>query len=245
MQPSSHGKCNDTLNETRHSNKATFHKETVFLILKDKHTVKTNKWDAKEEITVVEGYAANDGLRSQQSGKRIYSREGRHREGAGHDRTQPRHRLGKLRPQSIKPGTQGPSDIKAIKNLGCTVDWPLFIFDTKPAQTAILHARNQAQCDCGAVLKSLLKLKEYVEGRGSKKKTGAVEDFWVFSLCWNPKYANILVHCFESMDEETEIFQVTKLLQKFMDDEEGQAALHTYGQNAFGHGFFTHVPAME
>lgn len=99
--------------------------------------------------------------------------------------------FGKLRPQFIKPGTRGPSDIKAIKSLGCIVDWPFFNFEAKPAQTAIPHARNQAQRDCGAVLKSLVKLKAYVEGRGYKKKIGAVEAFWVLLALLEPRVCQI------------------------------------------------------
>lgn len=47
------------------------------------------------------------------------------------------------------------------------------------------------------------------------------------------------------MDDETEIFHVTKFRQKFMDDEEGRAALRAYRHNVFDHGLFTHVSAME
>lgn len=47
------------------------------------------------------------------------------------------------------------------------------------------------------------------------------------------------------MDDETEIFHVTNLRQKFMDDEEGRAALRAYRHNVFDHGLFTHVSAME
>ena len=201
---------------------------------------KTKNRDAEGEMMIMmESYAANDGLRSQEKpnlatgfvpGKVDTVKA------LGMTEPNPDTVFGKLRPQFLKPGTRGPSDIEAIKSLGCIVDWPFFIFEAKPAQPTIPHARNQAQRDCGAVLKSLVKLKAYVEGRGYKKKTGAIEAFWVFSLCWNPEYANILVHWVEIMDDETEIFHVTKLRQKFMDDEEGRAALRAYRHNVFGHG---------
>lgn len=68
MQPSSHGKCNDTLNEVRYSNEATCLVGTVSLILKDRHTSKTKKRDAKGEMIIVtESCAANDVLRSQEN----------------------------------------------------------------------------------------------------------------------------------------------------------------------------------
>lgn len=48
--------------------RGNFHKEMVSLILKDKHTVKTKNRDAKGEMMIMmESYAANDGLRSQES----------------------------------------------------------------------------------------------------------------------------------------------------------------------------------
>ena len=249
MQPSSHAKCNDALNETRHSNEATFHREMVPLILKDKHTVTTNKRDFRGQIiTVVKSYADNDGLRSQEKPyltKGFVPGKDDAMKAVGMTEPNPDTVYGKLQPIFMKPGTQGPSDIKSIKSLGCTVDWIFFIFEAKPSQTAIAPARNQAQRDCGAVLKSLLKLKEYAEGRGYKKKAGAIEDFWIFSLCWNPDYANILVHWVEILEDGTEIFHATKLRQKFMDDEEGQADLRAYGHNILDHGLYTHVPAME
>lgn len=68
MQPSSHGKCNDTLNEVPYSNKATCLVGTVSLILKDRHTSKTKKRDAEGEMIIVtESCAAYDVLRIQEN----------------------------------------------------------------------------------------------------------------------------------------------------------------------------------
>ena len=249
FHPSSHVKCNDTLDETRHSNEATFHKEMVPLILKDSHTVVSKKRDLKGQMkAVVMSYGDDDGLRSQEKpylAKGFVPGKDDTMKAVGITEPNPDTVYGKLQPKFMKPGTQGPSELRVIKSLGCTVDWIFFIFEAKPSQTAIAPARNQAQRDAAAVLKSLLKLKEYVEGDGYKKKAGAVEDFWIFSFCWNPDYANILVHWVEILKDGTEIFHATKLRQKFMDEQEGQADLRAYGHNIFDHGLFTHIPAME
>ena len=67
MQPSLHRKCNDTLHETRCSNEAIYRKEMVSLILKDKHTVTTNKRTLEGQmITVVKSCVDNDRPRSQE-----------------------------------------------------------------------------------------------------------------------------------------------------------------------------------
>ena len=131
-------------------------------------------------IIVMERYAANDGLRSQEKpnlAKGFVSEKIDTVKALGMTEPNPDTVFGKSRPQFIMPGTQGPSEINAIKSLDCTVDWPFFIFEAKPAQTAIPMPVPKAQRDCCSVSKSLLKLKEYVEGRGYKKKAGAVQDF--------------------------------------------------------------------
>ena len=249
MQPASHKRFNEALDRTRYSNEATFHNATLPILFSDEHTVATQKKDFAGSIKLVQlSYAESDGLSSQEKpnlatgfvpGKEPSIKA------VGMTNPIPDTVWGKLHPSFIKPGSQGPKDINVIKSSGCHVDWPFFIAEAKSGRGSVADARNQAQRDGGSIIKSLLKLKEYVEGRGYRKKAGAVEDFWVFSLCWDPDYANILVHWVEIMADETEIFHSTKVRQKFLDDEEGQAQLRACGHNIFNHGLFTHVPAME
>ena len=249
MRPNSHKNAKLKLKETRDGNEATFHKEMAPLILKDSYTLKTKKRDAKGElILVVQSYSDDECLRSQEKpvlangfvpGKDYTKKE------MGMTEPRPDTVYGKLCEPFPDQEDLGPEAIRAIKSVGCTVDWPFFVFEAKPAKDGVPPARNQAQRDCGAILKSLLKLKEYVEGKGYRDKPGAVEDFWVFSMCWTPDYANIFVHWVEIKKSGVEIFHTTKLSQQFMDDEDGQAALRAAGHNIFDHGLFTHIPAIE
>lgn len=249
MQPHSHKRCTDALDETRFSNGATFHKVVLPSIFLDHHTVTTNKRSLEGDmILVVQSYAKEDGLMRQERPKFAIGFVPGNEDtvkALGLTEPNPDTVWGKEQPLFLKPGTLRPSDIKVIKSMGCTVDWPFFIFESKPSRGAVADARNQAQRDCGAILKSLLKLKEYVEGRGYKKKIGAIEDFWIFSLCWNPDFANILVHWVEVLPGETVLFHSTKVGQKFLDEEEGRAKLRACGHNIFDHGLFNHVPALE
>ena len=249
MASASQKKCGKILEETYYSNEATFHEEMVPAILTNTCIVESKKRDLKGEIIrLAQTWGEVEGLRSQQ---KPYLAHGfvpgkeATKKALGITEPNPDTVFGKAQIKYVKPGAQAPLDIRVIRALECTVDWPFFIIEAKPVGTGLPAANIQAQRDCGAVIKALLKLKEFVEGPSYKEKIGAIEDFWIFSLCWNPDYAVILVHWAEVTDDKTLLFHATKVGQKFMDTDEGRSALRAYGHNIFDHGLLKHVPNME
>ena len=76
-------------------------------------------------------------------------------------------------------------------------------------------------------------------------KAGAIEGLCVFSFCWNPDYAIILVRWIEFLGDGTEILHATRLRQKFMDEKNGQADLRAYGHSIFDHGLYYPHPRHE
>ena len=89
------------------------------------------------------------------------------------------------------------------------------------------------------------KLNEELQPADYVRPIGADEDTFVFSCPWQSDQAKIYVHWFEKLEDNTEIFHMTRMKGYQMEDEENLAEMRKDLHNILDWGLFEFRSAAE